>query len=666
MERIKDRNLEGLIVILISLVIFSCLTILMKLLYSLSFKDSLLWYVGVFVYFYIPGSLLLRWLSFNRDEYFIRLFHSIALGTALIPLFYTILRRISLGELLYPFGIGIFLLWLVLTVRDFKRGNVTFNTSYQDILPVFILVVFVFLLLHLSHFTDIAFFDNGYKLRTGYTETVFHLGIINVLRDAFPPSFPYASGHSFAYYHLNMHLEIEMFNRIFSIDTLKLTFFYFPFLYFCLLVFVPYIFIRKYFKSRFIGVLTGILMFGSDLSFIPGLLGIVPQDYPWTLIFNTTTIWGLFTLNGYLPALFVMFLSVFYLKKFYEDGRLRYLLVFALLGFSAYGFKSSMGPHIMGAAFLTGIASVVFMKDRKKGMLLCVVSALTALAIVINITLFRGGTGNDIISFDLFNSFYRSLKNLGISEMSWVFYPMIFLVYILATFGIRALGFYSLKDVIGRKSFDPIIVFLTIFAISGFLLAQVLYIGLPSGDINNAGWFSSQSLMGAWLLLSYFLLRLLHYKKGFLGVMVLVILLSAPTTVQFLTLRFDNNYYNVEPDAIEVVNYLETTPPESVILHFPNYMGPSLASNLAGRSSVINIFRSFTTYGIGMTEERNRLRYVELFFNPSNVINRSFILKQYKVDYVYAPLPYATILDNEPMLIQVLKNKAYVLYKVSR
>ena len=669
MEQIKDKAaIKGLKVVLISLAIFFYIAFVLNMSYFLPIKDSLLWFAGIFIYFYIPGNLLLRYLDFNKDEYFINFFHSIALGAALIPLVYIIFRRLSHPEMVYPFGIAIFLAWLILTVRDFKRDRISVYTSFLDIQSALVLIAVVFFLLHLSYFTDIIFLENGFKLRNIYlNETIFHLGIINALRGMFPPIFPYESGVNFSYYHLNMHFEIEMFNRLFSIDTLKLTFFYFPLLYSCLLVFVPFIFIRKYLGSRFVGVLTGILMFGSDLSFIPGLLGIFPTDRPWNVLFNST-VWPILTLNGNLPALFVMFLCILYLKKFYEDGRLSYILVFAFLGFSAYGFKSSMGPHIMVVSFLTGIASMVFMKDKKKGKLLCTVSVLTILAMAIDAILFRSSAGNNILSLDLFNRFNDSLAKLGVSDMPWVFYPVIFPIYILAAFGIRALGFYSLKDVFEKKYFDPTVIFLTIFAISGFLLAEMIFLG-PLVPLymktNNAMWFSFQSLTAAWLLLPYFLLRMNLDRKRFLGVMVLTILLSAPSTVQFLSLRFNPNYYTVNSNAMEVVRYLETTPPRSVVLHPPNLKGASLASNLTGRPSVLSFFQSYVIHYTKQTEAENRLKDIELFFNTHEVIGRSSILKKYKVDYVYAPMSYTPCLDKEPMLLQVLKNNEYVLYKVN-
>ena len=376
----KADRYEGQIVSLISLSLILLITFLFKTIYAIPVRDSLLWFLGVFFCFFIPGSLLLRFLDFNKEEAFLRLFHSIALGTAFAPIFYMILRRISLPEMVLPVAFAAFLLWLFLFYKDFKYGQLAIHTSPGDIMALFVLMAVILLLLHFSYFTDILFSNDGFKIRnTLLTETSFHLGIINIMKDMFPPLFPYASGYDFSHYHLNMHLEIEMFYRFFSIDTLKLTYFYFPLLYFALLVFIPYSFVRRHLKSRLFGVLTCLLLFGSDLSFIPELAGI-SSGKPW--IFSTT-IWSLMTLNGYLPSLFIMFLFIFYVKEYYENGRASYLIILPLLGYAAYGFKGSMGPHLIGIALLTGIVSLFLFEDRKKWIRFSMAMSLSAAAIIL-------------------------------------------------------------------------------------------------------------------------------------------------------------------------------------------------------------------------------------------------------------------------------------------
>jgi hypothetical protein len=460
-----------------------------------------------------------------------------------------------------------------------------------------------------------------------------------------------------------MHLEIEMFYRFFSIDTLKLTYFYFPLLYFALLIFIPYTFVKRHLNSRLFGVLTCLLFFGSDLSFIPELFG-NSSGKPW--IFSTT-IWSLMTLNGYLPSLFIMFLFIFYLKEYYKTGKALYLIIVPLLGYAAYGFKSSMGPHLIGIALLTGIVSIFLDEERRKGIRFSIAMALSAAAVILDLTM-SGTKSIDVIGFDLLNGFRRSSSMLGISEVSWFLLPFMFSLYVFASYGARSFGLYLLKDSFKKTTFDTVLFFIVLFSISGFLIAEVIYIGPPNREVNKAYWFAEQSFMCAWLLFPYLLSKLNQNWKKFVFAIV-VILTAFPASVQFFALRSANIYHAVDSDAIEVTEYLQSTPVGSIVLHppiHPDEIGPSLASNFAGRPSVINLFLSFTPDWIGQKEHLNRTRDIVMFFSPYDSINRSFILNKYKVDYVYAPSAYADILGRESMLTMELKNRAYVLYKVNR
>lgn len=329
-----------------------------------------------------------------------------------------------------------------------------------------------------------------------------------------------------------------------------------------------------------------------------------------------------------------------------------------------------MGPHIMAAVFVTGIASLVIERDMKRCVLLCGVSGLTVLAMVVDLTLIRGGSpSNYIITIDLLNTFYRSLEKLGASTVPWIFLVLIFPLYILVSFGVRALGFYVMKDAFKKTFFDPVIIFLLVFAVSGFILPDIIFIGFPQskiGTLNNAGWFGAQALIGSWLLVAFFLARYRHTGKKFFGILIVVVLLSSPSTAQFLTLRYDTSYYTVDQDALEVVNFLNNTDPESVILHPPNLDGPSLASNLAGRQTVISFFQSYILQMIGQEEADKRYEDVKLFFDPNETTCRETILKKYSVDYIYTPRSHVSFLDKDPLLSPVLRNSTYTVYKVKQ
>jgi hypothetical protein len=340
-------------------------------------------------------------------------------------------------------------------------------------------------------------------------------------------------------------------------------------------------------------------------------------------------------------------------------------MMFGLLVYSAYGFKSTMGYHVILATFITGIVSLVLFQDKRKSLALCSASVLVALLMALDLLILRDGAGNIILTFTPFNNFARSIEFFTLSNVHWFFYPVLFLFYLLATFGVRSMSFYMLKDIVQKKTIDRIILFLLIFVISGFFISEMIHIRSQGLLTNNAYWFSTQSLIVCWLLIPYVLLKLVKFKKRYLLSLMLIIVLSFPTTVQFLTLRFNNIYHTMNSDDMEVVSYLRTTPIHSVILHPLNVRIPSLASNFAGRSSVCNIFFSFLEDNIPSLEAGMRRKDVEMFFDQSSLINRSVILNKYNVNYIYAPLTYVALLDKEPLLMKIFSNSKYVLYKAN-
>ena len=660
-----NRTLRGYIVPLIAGGLLIIIAGVLRVLYALPLSGSFLWYAGVLFSFYTSGFCIVRLTRSRSGEFFLDAIHASALGVALLPVAYSLFRRIGHPELIFFFCAVSSLIWFVLVTGDYRRKQLTLQTSLYDTASVILLLFAVFVLLHLSHFTDVVLLAGGFKIRSSIiTESDFHLGIINALMSSYPPVSPYASGTSLAYYHMNLHLAVEMLYRLTGMDTLRLAFFYFPLLYFLLLAGIIFSFVRVCHGPRWIALLTALLIFGSDLSFIPGFLGMVSGSNPWTITFYTT-IWSLFTLNGYLPAVIILFLCVLYLKQYYEKGDVSLLVVFGFLAFSSYGFKSSMGLHIAAAAFLTGTVSMWLMEDKTKGALVCAVSLVAAAGMVINLALLRSGMGHNFVEWAPLNNFFASLRRLGIRELSWNYVPLFLLGYMIALLGSRIVLIPLADTVLKRSSFEPALFFILIFSLTGIILTDMIYLGTYSHTANNSVWFAVQGLAGAWLVVPYFLERIGN-KKIRAVIALMLIVLAIPSTAQFLKMRFEPNYIRIDKDAMEVIAYLKNTPPESVVLHELNRNMPSLSSNFAGRSTVMSFFRSFITLHLSEKEFRQRLNDILLFFDSGDAGKRSVILDRYHVDYVYASRPRASVFETEERLSPVLENKSYVLFAVKR
>ena len=296
----------------------------------------------MFILFYIPGSLLIRSVGFQVVNSLTYLALALGTGTVVIPVFYKFLRYLN-----YPdyYVVSLFALcaaaWLYLVIRGPSAQQNRLQLKINDLFGVLALLMFVLVLLHFSHFTDVLLGTTGFQFRaTDMTESVFHLGLINSMADTYPPPALYTSGGAdFSSYHLNMHLQAELLVRLFGLEPLHLVSFYMPLLYFTLLVMLPYVFVRESGGTPLTGIVCAVLVFGTDFSFIPAILLDVRPGFAWTAFFQST-IWSLFTLNGILPGFIALFLCIICLRDYFRGGGRAKLALFALLAYGAFGLKS--------------------------------------------------------------------------------------------------------------------------------------------------------------------------------------------------------------------------------------------------------------------------------------------------------------------------------------
>lgn len=632
--------------------------------YGLVFFDTLKFFIGVFVLFYLPGNLLIRSVGFaavNSLKYPVL---ALATGTVVVPVFYNFLRYLN-----YPdyYAVSLFSLcaaaWLYLVFRGLGGQQNRLQLELADIFGVLTLLMFILVLLHFSHFTDVLLGPVGFAFRaTDMTESVFHLGLINALTDTYPPPALYASGETdFSFYHLNMHLQAELLVRMFGLESLHLVSFYMPLLYFALLVLLPYVFVRESGGTALTGIVCAVLIFGTDFSFIPAITLDIRPGFAWTAFFQST-IWSLFTLNGMLPGLIALYLCIICLRDYFSHESWAKLALFALLAYGAFGFKSSMGLQIGAAALATGLLLTFYGSQRRQGWSLVLVSAAALAAMIFDITVLRSGVGDSIVTFAPLNQFHIALKNLAVSDLAADWYiPMIILV-LLAGLGVRIVGLLFLANRIRPLNpKDWYLVFIGLFFVCGYAISEMFFIGNPAGQ-NNSGWFYIQSLMASWFLLFLFLVGIQDRKRVYLASVLTVIVFAAPSTVQFLHLRADDNYVVFGEDELAVIEYLHQTDSDSVILHPLNRDRPSLASNFAGRVTVLSVWVSFITEAQGLSE---RAQSVLLFFGKeTETSERLQVLNKYRVDYVYGSTSELVFMESFPEAELALRSGDLVLYRV--
>lgn len=612
---------------------YLALAVLAGIRFQLPVRDSLAFLAVVTLAFYVPGSLILSAACVRLHHPLGRTLLSFAVGSVLSPLAYQLSRVFGSGGIaLWAPVLFLSAIWLFLYGR--RRKHVAAIRVDEAVALGGILLV-VLLLLSFSHFVDVRFTSDGLLLNTSHlTESVYHLGIVNALADAYPPPSLYASGTGdLSYYHLGMHLQIEMIARLSGIDTLRLASFYFPFLYFSLLASLPFLFVRLVGGTVPLAAVAGLLVFGADFSYVPGLL-LGGESPPWTLYF-ATTIWSLFTLNGYIPAVIALFTCLIFLWRFLKDGHPGELAVMAACTVGAFGFKSSLGLQL--AAAVAATAMVLFFADRAGRRSRDLLLAGVLLSAGLLAWSWRIGVGTEAVEVRLMPlaQFGATLERLGLVGVDVVWYPVLIGLFILGGLGVRALGLWALPGrVRERTALGGLTLFVWLFFLGGYLLSELLFLGRPGGQ-NNAVWFYVQSLMAAWFALFAYLARAEAAGRRAAWLSLGLLLLAVPSTLQFLHQRAMPEYRQFTAHELSVADFLRTTSPESVVLHPLNLDEPSLASNFAGRPSVLNAFRSFVVEEDGLFE---RAADVEQFFGPdASLPLRLQILRKYGVDYVYGP-----------------------------
>jgi hypothetical protein len=558
------------------------------------------------------------------------------------------------------------LIWIGLAAKGLSKQSCQLNEHKNSILTLvhlFSLIFFVFALLHFSYFTDIVFSVNEIQVRQSpLNETMFHQGLANSLKWNYPPPSIYASGESdFSSYHLAMHSSIELVHRFFSIDTVLLTYFFIPFLYFFLITATAYSFFRQRCENWEVGLLVALCVFGTNLAFVPGVLEWGYSSYPWEFLLPGT-IWSLFTLNGYTPSILVLFMAFVFLWDYFETRSRQPIALFTLLTFVALYYKSSMGFHMLGSTCLLGVLLLSHKKLRQQGSTLLLSSLVVLAAIIVEIYLMRGGIGSTLVQFAPFNQFKLSLTKMQIYNLNIFTYPVIFSLYLVGVFSCKLFGFAQLRRGVSRQNAS--IIYLALFCICGFWVAEFFYLGQEGDKINNSSWFASEALIGGWLLLGTYLVYLKNngHLKRYILLISLTIILALPGTIEFLYKRYADDYFVFNNEALEVVDYLEKLPPDIIILYPPELKGPSLSSNFAGKQSVLSPYMSFLPNSARANE---RLKVGTAFFQAETPMAfKRFIINHYGIDTIYAPLHYREVLNKVPFLQTSFVNDSYVIYTV--
>jgi len=659
------------------LIFMGVTTLFLTLVHHVPMIQTLAFFLGTIVFFLLPGCLVLDLLKWKDNPVSFTIL-SILTGMAICPILYYLSAIINQTWifLIIILSASAYVLFRKLSLPDFRAEMISWHLPghwWKGLL----LLTAVLAMLHLSHFSDLAITSHdSYRLRTtAMTETVFHLGIMNVAEHTLPLFYPYASGYSLADYHIDMHLLGVLFTRFLGIDPLVMAYYFLPLLLILMITAVPAVFFYELHKNLNFSLLFGLLIFSSDLSFIPALWMDWPTTYPWTLTF-CTTIWSLFTLNGIMPAIPLLFGALTAFQRYFTTNKIRKLIVFALFAIAASRVKSSMGLQIIGTAF-PALAFIVWKYRSTKWWRPLGLFTVTALIVFLDMTLrsISSQGGNWIIRWQPFSGLVETAARMGdngliVALRNPLDHPLVVIIglilYVAGFMGVRLISFKYLADIFkktGTKVYETV-PYLIIFMLGGIVLSECIFLGGKNDPINNSVWFRVQSIIAATYFVPAFLLTIKPRSFRYIAV-VLVLALSFPSTLQFLSLRHDTVFTAISREEMQLVHFMKGHIPEkAVVFEYPMADRLSPASHLAGRSSVLALFRTFIRACVPIEDIQGRRKDLIFFFSTDDPDAMVTILDKYHADFLLVPAQLSVKYSGNTWLKRIYHNNEWCLYRV--
>jgi hypothetical protein len=554
--------------------------------------------LAVAAFAYLPGSALLAIVGVE-SEALDRFALSLLLGVNLSGGVYFLL-----GAMGFP---GLVLLWPVLAgaVLAYRRRRagwafeISADSSHVLLVALVGLAVLPLTLLPLYFHNACARPDGGLSFYP-LPDVILHLSVANELTHALPPQVPFLPGVPLRY-HYGMDLLAAMFRTASGLSIPDLTVRFLPVFFLVTTALAVFCFARTWLGSPRGALLATILvLFGEDLSFVPGLLQGSPQ--PWAVsFFFMPNIVSLYLLNPMLPALGLLFGALLCLSAFHRAADRRWLVLTSLLAAMLVEYKLFAAVQLLLSLAVTGALYLWRFRDQRP-----LRAAAACLLLAAPVALWFGGSGGPV-AFELRPWPYvpAALAALGLGGSPpgpgiAAFVLVALPVYLLGTWGIRVLGLpRALKECFRFTPEAAVRTCLAIFTLVGTPLSMLCSVS-PSGyprftQYNNASWFLVQSKYLAWIFVVEALIVWSRDKPRVfrLSLAALALGLALPSSIQYFAFQASRaRLQEIGPAESSVLAFLDQHGRPGDVVYAPTEVAEHVVSLTRCRAPALTVYPS--------------------------------------------------------------------------
>lgn len=538
--------------------------------------------VAVVVLIHFPGKLLLD-VARLRLRPLEDLTLSLVLGMSVSSFIYWMCAFLSV-----PYA---FLMWPLVSAtvwfyrrrkrwHEVWRFHLSLNSSHILLLGVIILGLIPLAALPM-YYRNMRLLPHGdMTFLSRPNDVIFHLAIANELTHSIPPQTPFLAGQSLGY-HYAMDLLVAMFSNSAWLSVLDLTTRFVPTFFLIVTVLATFCFSRIWLHSGYGAVLsTFLVVFGEDLSFVPGLL-LGSQEIWSAQFFGMPTTYSLYSVNPMLPALGILFSGLFCLVQFCRGEGRFWLILTGFLFAILMEYKVFATAHVLIGLAIAGIIYLCLFRDTRLLKALALTTLLAGPLVLYSLFCTEAGArvwtriypwpyvSEALEGLGLLNTSLGEHVNalFGGGPVAFAGLAGLFLValpgYLLGSLGLRVMGVpRMLKELFRPNPSTVVRFFVGVLIILGPLITLTLTVTPwsypPDSEYNDAVWFYVQSKYVVWVFVVELIVVLCRGKRRFWQALVvsMVMGLSIPSTIQYFDRQMSYKLDILDASQLEVMDFL--------------------------------------------------------------------------------------------------------------
>ncbi len=654
-----------------------------------SFLEIVLFLFAIFICFYLPGKFLLARLKLTLDSPE-DLFFPFALGIMLFTLISYIFTWLKLEIIILP----------ILLILDFlvikSKKWLPCNLDKFHIKPFFIIFVLSFIF-SLSMLMSGVYGDT---IRYG-RDDLWHLALINELKENFPPDNPGFAQVPLKGYHFFYNFLIAMFSNIIFISPLSLHFHFFPLFMAILWGLGVYCLSFAWSKKTSVALWAVFLtMFGGSFAFILYLRGHTNLSLdsafgiqqPATSLINPP----------FAISIIIVISTLFATYQYLESRKNNWLIIAALFVGMSTMFKVYAGIILIGGFILFSLIEIV----RKKNYFILIPLFITGLIFIFTYGIFRDPT-SILIFAPLWAPHSVLTDNMpwyGYAEKMYTYTKFTVIkgivetelyalyVFLFGNLGTRLIGLFFLPVIFLKQRKPPSFFAFTVLLITLISILIPLFF-IQSGkvfEIIQMGWYFLFfiSLFAAFGVSAF--LNLISSRLIKTLLFTVIVVLTLPSAYESYKVYFgtrNSNSFSLSGPYFQAMNFLKSQgkyrdtvieipskdikPTLKDVGHWYGSSSPAIVAFGNKRSYLSNEYIDF--FGVDIRPRIDFIHKVIFLDNiPPNDSSEYTHLQEEvrqgfeknKISYIYSPYPLAFV-AKKAYIHKVYEDQSTVIYKIN-